>query len=104
VPVSLNFKGQEVFKTFIGGVTTIVTVFLIVWFSVGQFSMVVSRGNTSINTNEIRKDLFGEVSSSQIGREGVRLGIGGGNILGGPNYLYDPDYFIVEFINIIEHR
>jgi hypothetical protein len=100
LPVTLNFKGQEVFKTFIGGVLTFLYIFLLIWFGISYLIILLNKGNTSVNTNEVLREFLTESDSFQPGSEGFSVSIGGINLRGGPNYIIDPDYFTFEFLNI----
>lgn len=44
VPVSLNFKGEDSFKTFIGGITTFVVAGCILYYAIIQSLLVVRKG------------------------------------------------------------
>jgi len=105
VPVSLNFKGEEVFKTFIGGVLTFVYLVIILVFSILQFSIVINRKQSTINTNEIFKDLIHDKSPVFPGIDDFLMGVGGYNENNAnPNYMLDPDYFTIKFSNSILKR
>ena len=48
VPVSLNFKGEDKFRTVIGGLTTLVISVLIFWYTIVQVQVILDRGRNLV--------------------------------------------------------
>jgi len=58
----------------------------------------VNKQNTSINSNTLQRELHNDTKVFRVGSKGYMLGVGMLPIPGLYNYLIDPDYFKVDYI------
>ncbi|CAI2363052.1 unnamed protein product [Moneuplotes crassus] len=96
VPVSLNFRGEESFKTTIGGIFSLISVVLLVMYTVSEMRLVITKGKTSINSNIVSRNLLESKETYQIAKNGFVLGMGANT-----NELMDPTYFNFQYKNKI---
>ena len=99
VPVSLNFRGEDTFKTTIGGIVSIFAFILISLYSISQASVIINRGNTTINSNILSRNLLESKKTFDIANKDFIIGLGGDQ-----GEIYNPTYFQVHFNNYIQER
>ena len=75
VPVSLNFKGEETFKTTFGGLITLICIVISVNLMISEVRTMITRDNTVINTSTLIRDLINDSTEFKIGEDGFRFGL-----------------------------
>ncbi|CAI2362987.1 unnamed protein product [Moneuplotes crassus] len=100
VPVSLNFKGEDSFKTTVGGIFSLISMLLLMMYTILEMRLVITKGKTSINSNIVSRNLFESKETYQIAKDGFMISMGGNTAT-----LEDPTYFNFQYKNrIIENE
>ena len=97
LPVWLNFKGRETFPSFIGGVTSILLSIFLVYYFYAQWYVMFRKGNTSINTNTIKRNWATDKSSYNLEDLGFAVALFGQNKVSTKQFIFDPTYLTIEF-------
>ncbi|CAI2386814.1 unnamed protein product [Moneuplotes crassus] len=96
VPVSLNFRGEDSFKTTIGGIVTLISVILLVMYTISEMRQVITKGKTRINSNIVSRNLLESKETYQIAKDGFVI-----SMVGNSEELNIPAYFEFQYNNKI---
>ncbi|CAI2362670.1 unnamed protein product [Moneuplotes crassus] len=96
VPVSLNFRGEDSFKTTVGGIATLISMILLVMYTISEMRLVITKGKTSINSNIVSRNLLESKETYQIEKNGFVI-----SMAGGTGTLWDSTYFNFQYKNKI---
>ena len=73
--IVLNYKGEQSFKTIIGGVASLfIFIFIIVYFLI-QIQAMIHYGNSNVSKNIFRKNINEDTTKHEIGSSGLTFGI-----------------------------
>ena len=102
VPVTLNFRGEDKFKTTIGGIISILAFCFVLWYTITQSISIIERENTVINTNKAKANLVLDREIHKLSEKGISLNVGNINFTGTQTpWILDSSYFGVKYINEI---
>ena len=95
--ISLMFKGQEKFKTHLGGFMTVIVVINIIIYASILLESLLNKRQSVITDNLMHKDLTLDPTQYQIGKEGVKIGLVVMDFL--TDSPVDDSYYDISFVH-----
>ncbi|CAI2358830.1 unnamed protein product [Moneuplotes crassus] len=100
-PITLHYRGNYAFKTYLGGFVTILVVMTICGYASYLFRVMVERQNIIYATNTMIKDLQGEANIHRPAEHGFALALG---MRRSNNSFLDEEYLRIFQVKAYQYR
>ncbi|CAI2386528.1 unnamed protein product [Moneuplotes crassus] len=98
--ISLTYDGDDKYRTYIGGVSSIFVGSIIITYVVYLFYIMLYKHDTNISTTSSIDDIFNEVNIHKPGESKFDFAIS--FIANGVDYMQDPTAFTIDFNQVIQ--
>lgn len=100
IPITLNYNGEDSFKSYLGGFFSIIAMILTFIYGLTLLIALFNYSNTVINTVELIRNLATDTTTYKINNDAFAIGVYGTNTNG--DLLYDPSYVTVTAFHVTQ--